>query len=662
MDRPERTGPAMLDPVAAVLMRELPSGAQSLLQDYRDRVGDQTAVYLSTPITTGPRLLAAMSGASIPENDAFLQNLRHEVMAENLLGVKPLRRRLNETHRSSHVIDPTDLDIDGWGQRDYHRFWVEVLRNFVAEVVFADGWQASTGCTLEYLVATDLGIPCFNSDLTPLGRTEGQELIKIAIGQIEAAGLDASIHRSVLDRLVSQTDHESADNWSASRKDDRLAHVAKSHNVASFASFAPGNADLRHLVVNGVILSSAKLTLEQATSQLMSEAATSTLNVRTFTDGPSKGLPFHYGLSSIDQVCNLVREHTSAGLYCIVNETVDVHDGGVSGVSLGGIVEFSPDDTPRAVERTGTVSLPIAIGRRILSTVYSAPLEIPSLEGSRYEFSVHPQGVGYRKTHVLVWEVEHVSPVALRAEPFWPNDFSRLVGDKTFGLLLAHSCGARVPTTRVVSRRVAPFEFGSSTGTYNWWMRTAPAIQTPGHFTTTPKWVDPFQLLEKEDRDGDVAAVLAQEGVRARYSGATAMAADGTVVVEGVAGEGDAFMLGLDEPVDLPEAVVDAVSECVDELRSTLGAVRIEWAHDGTSVWVLQMHRTNDAVGAGVLNPGDAADWLTFRPSDGLERLREIIALAIESSMGIEVTEPVGLTSHVGDLVRRAGVPARLRA
>lgn len=195
----------MLDPVTAVLSRKLPSTAQSLLQVYRDRLDGQAAVYLSTPITTGPRLLAAMSGASTSTNDSYLLQLRRDVLTENLRGVEPLRRRLHETHRSSPVIDPTELDVDGWSQSDYHRFWIEVLRNFVARVVFADGWQASIGCTLEYLVACDLGLPCFTSELVPLRIAEGQELIGIAIGQIESAGLDASIHRSALDRL-SQAD------------------------------------------------------------------------------------------------------------------------------------------------------------------------------------------------------------------------------------------------------------------------------------------------------------------------------------------------------------------------------------------------------------------------------------------------------------------------
>jgi hypothetical protein len=46
------------------------------------------------------------------------------------------------------------------------------------------------------------------------------------------------------------------------------------------------------------------------------------------------------------------------GLHVIANETIDVHDGGVSGVVLGGTIEFAPDDTPRCVEEPGVTSLP----------------------------------------------------------------------------------------------------------------------------------------------------------------------------------------------------------------------------------------------------------------------------------------------------------------
>lgn len=40
--------------------------------------------------------------------------------------------------------------------------------------------------------------------------------------------------------------------------------------------------------------------------------------------------------------------------------------------------------------------------------------------------------------------------------------------------------------------------------------------------------------------------------------------------------------------------------------------------------------------------------------------MKGLIAQARDAGAGIEVTKPIGLTSHVGDLLRRAGVPGRL--
>jgi len=44
------------------------------------------------------------------------------------------------------------------------------------------------------------------------------------------------------------------------------------------------------------------------------------------------------------QIEALVRNMSAEGLFVIANETVDVSDGGVSGVIQGGVAEFAPDD------------------------------------------------------------------------------------------------------------------------------------------------------------------------------------------------------------------------------------------------------------------------------------------------------------------------------
>ena len=351
---------------------------------------------------------------------------------------------------------------------------------------------------------------------------------------------------------------------------------------------------------------------------------------------------------------------TADGLHTIVNETVDVSDGGVSGVAQGGVIEFAPDDTPRCVEKGDVASLPFEKGMQLLEIVYGFRPDLDA-DGVRLEFSIHPKPRGWRGTNTLLWEAEPDRGAATPALT-WPNRFSRHVGDKAYGLLMAHIEGVPVPKTTVISRRVAPFTFGQSTGSPETWIRTAPVEQQPGLFTTHRGWIDPFALMAKEDSEGlAIASVLAQSGVPATFSGASIVDADGNDVVEGVRGEGDRFMLGRAAPEGLPDEVVNAVVAANGRLRQALGPVRTEWVHDGVEVWIVQMHRGATASTAGVLVPGEPGRWTLFSVSLGLERLRSLL-LRIEQDTGVELLGRVGVTSHIADLVRKAGIPTRVLA
>jgi hypothetical protein len=440
-------------------------------------------------------------------------------------------------------------------------------------------------------------------------------------------------------------------------KDERLAAVAREANVARFASFGPGDAPLRHLVLGG----DAGRDLVSAVTALHARARL--LNVRTFRDDDSKGTPFRYGLSSVEEVVRAVRELAAAGFYTIVNETVDVADGGVSGVLLGGVTEFAPGATPRAVEQADAAALPAGLAIALLRTVYG-PVDLVPDPGRRIEFSVHPRPVGSRRTATLIWEVADVEPVTLTATPTWPNAFSRHIGDKAYGLLLAHLVGLPVPRTTVLARTVAPFGYGRRTapGAVDRWIRTCPAEPQPGLFTSAKGWLDPYALLAKEDPTASrIASVLDQDGVDADWAGATALRADGSVLVEGVRGTGDGFMLGECAPEPLPAPVAEDVRGLVTAAAGALGPVRIEWAHDGSRAWVLQLHRVGVRVSDETLSPGSADRWLAYDPRDGLDRLRELVAEAAAAGAGVEVTGGVGVTSHVGDILRKAGVPGRRR-
>ncbi|HEU5159791.1 MAG TPA: hypothetical protein VFU43_22540 [Streptosporangiaceae bacterium] len=444
-------------------------------------------------------------------------------------------------------------------------------------------------------------------------------------------------------------------------KDERLVELAERHNVAQFVSFSPGGRPrIRHNRIRGHSPDHLFTDPRAAVDALM-RASAGSLNVRSFRLGRDKGNPFEYGVRKTDEVVDIVQTLAADGYYVIVNETIDTADGGVSGVVLGDLIEFAPLDTPRGVEKPGAVSLPYQLGSRLLQTVYGFRLDIRAAAGERVEFSVHPTRVGYRRGHVLLWEIEHGAPIQLEPAIFWPNRFSRFIGDKAYGLLIAHLLGLPVPATTVIARTVAPFRLGRPTGTAEMWLRTCPTEQRPGHFTTTFGWEDPYALLAREDPDGSaISAVLAQEGVDARYSGASLPGPEGDAdYVEGVPGRGDEFMQGRQRPDRLPAEVVRDVRALAARARQTLGPVRLEFVHDGRQAWVVQLHLSAKRYQAGVINPGTPADgWLEFDPSAGLDELNSLIDRAVEESKGVRVVAPVGLTSHVGDLLRRANVPA----
>lgn len=637
------------------MSRRLPDDAEKYLSSLAAS-DDRETIYLSTPITTGPQLIAFLSGsgASLRADASGVEDVRKEVVRENLSRLKPVRNRVRKSNPNAHIIDPTSLEVSDWSQSDYHRFWIEVIRRYADRIVFTDGWELSTGCVLEFAAGLELGLPMTDTTGALLTPSTAAAMLRKASEALASASLETWAVDGVA-RL--------ADGLSALQiKDAQLAMLAKEQNVARFVSFTPDVPYIRYCVLGEARTPRAKGTT-WAIEKLLESSTNRQVNVRTFTSEVAKGNPFHYGLRSVDEVLKYVREAARSGYYCIVNETIDVEDGGVSGVTLGGIAEFAPDSTPRVVEGTGAARLPLAVASHVLKAAYGDDVRLPAGAGRRYEFSVHPQRVGSRNGKSVVWESENVAEVSLPSDIEWPNRFSELLGDKTFGLLIADAIGVPVPRTTVVNRRIAPFSFGRSTGSGEWWMRTAPARQTPGHFTTIRGWADPFKLLEQEDPDREIASVLSQEGVSALFSGATLPALDDPGhIVEGVPGWGDSFMLGLREASEMPSFVRGQVLDVLERIEAALGhRARIEWAADEQRVWVLQLHRVSSGASAGVFSPGEADRWLPFDPEDGLSALADVVAKALQVGAGVEVIRPVGLTSHVGDVLRKSGVPGRLK-
>lgn len=447
-------------------------------------------------------------------------------------------------------------------------------------------------------------------------------------------------------------------------KDQTLDRLAQRGNVAQFVSFRPQKGCLvqSYSRVQGHTANHKFNSAEAAVQALLAHSADGSVNVRSYIPANPRSREFVYGLKGVDDAVGALQRLAESELHLIVNETININDGGVSGVVQGQVIEFAPDDTPRCVEKPGTASLPFNLGMKVLETVYGVLPDLTSRPDLRTEFSIHPEPRGFKNTNTILWEEEEDAPIDLKPSCSWPNRFSRHIGDKAFGLLIAHSLGASVPKSLVIGRRVAPFSFGMETGSGQRWVRTCPTEPQPGQFTTTKGWVDPFKLLATEDpSSASLSSVLCQDGVAARYSGAALVSSHKKLVVEGRRGEGDRFMLGLAPPELLPSQVTQSVTDAYDALATQLGPVRFEWVFDGEKTWIVQLHCGATKTEADVIVPGTPARWVTFKVSDGLDRLRTLLADLPEKD-GVLIEGNVGLTSHVADLLRKAKRPSRLQA
>lgn len=437
---------------------------------------------------------------------------------------------------------------------------------------------------------------------------------------------------------------------------DRLSSVA---NVAQFVSFGQEGKQ-RFSRVHGYPPNTDFGSIESAAKSLLDASIDKSVNIRSYTPENPKSREFIYGLQNVEDVVAAARRLMALGFYTIINETVDVNDGGVSGVALGSIIEFAPGDTPRCVEKPGTVTFERSAGLKLLEIVYGFNPNLTYPTTQRIEFSIHPLRRGYRHEHTIIWELEEVGETELQAAIEWPNIFSKLIGDKAFGLLVAYIFDLKVPFTRVIPRSVAPFSFGQTTSTGEIWIRTCPFEPVPGYFTTQRGWLDPFKLMSREDPDGKmIASILAQEGVDAIFSGALVTNEQGDITIEGVQGFGDDFMLGRANKEDLPEKVVKSVQQLYQMAFDKLGQVRMEWVCDEKQVWIVQLHKGSTTTSGNIIFPGDARYFHRFEVERGIDELRHLVSVVKDTNDGIILVGNIGVTSHLGDILRKARIPSR---
>ena len=640
--------------------------------EHRLSSGNRTSIYISTPITTGPLFVEwTAQNRQILEgiNDAEYQTLfKAEVILPNVQRAASIIEKLRWQLTGS-LINPTGLNVPGWPQYYYHLFWTEVLRQFAQRVIFLNGWEYSRGCTIEFKVAQECGIDCIDEALFPINILEGVKLIGKSIKAIKSIKGETRHLEKIWTELKNNisVDHKKERKL---YKDKILDHLAHTANVAQFVSFAPGfPPKQRYSRINGYPPNHSFNSLDSAVKALLKNSPEKAVNIRSYSPESPEGNPFIKNLKSIDEVIIHIRKLAcDKNLYTIVNEVIDESDGGVSGVCHRGSIEFAPDATPRCVDdpEIETAIFPFDIGLNFLKTVYGFEADLKGRDGARVEFSIHPAPRGCNNKNTIIWQSEQRPGENIKPLMNWPNAFSRMIGDKTYGLLVAHLNGFLVPRTIVYNDRLFPFVFGIQTGSTQVVTRTSPAVKEPGYYLSKRGWYDPYDVLKgriliptprnDKNRPSPLRSVLVQQEIPAEYSGRALNMSTNEVHIEGVSGSGDNFMLGDQGAEPLPNAVKKAVIKCMDRVNSLIGSCSLEWVFSGGYVWVVQLNPLDLATRSNAKDP--SIEWVTFNyKKNMIEDFRRKVFEIKGSGKGVEVIGNVSPLSHLGEIAEVYGVP-----
>lgn len=144
-----------------------------------------SAVYLSTPVTTGDRFYRWVKDGGDPCAPS------RSVINENTEFAYSTALYLRETTQKG-VINPAAFYQESWTQEMYLSFWVDVIKRFASEVWLNAGWEFSNGCTYEYCAAIEAGIPCFGINGQQLDVPRAIELISVAIEKMSLVNMDTA--------------------------------------------------------------------------------------------------------------------------------------------------------------------------------------------------------------------------------------------------------------------------------------------------------------------------------------------------------------------------------------------------------------------------------------------------------------------------------------
>jgi hypothetical protein len=167
----------------------------------------ELAIYCSNELTTGRRLYDILREHGLKTASELKKKMGQPWFETNIFGANAdSAKEFAKSVRSSlsddpMIITPAPFTAPGWSQPEYLAFWETLIRTRVKAVWFNENWEFSNGCTFEFAVALDAGVPTFDHLGSALSRQKAIQSVEKAIHRLTEEEFDTSKLRENLDRL-----------------------------------------------------------------------------------------------------------------------------------------------------------------------------------------------------------------------------------------------------------------------------------------------------------------------------------------------------------------------------------------------------------------------------------------------------------------------------
>lgn len=175
---------------------------KQLLQVYRTVINDTSAIYISTPMTSGLLYMKAFESLTEDEKKTGLDaDRRNSLFNENCQHARSVAAMTRLHFPTSVVIDPTRIEIEGWEQNDYLTFWRQVIIDNVQVIRFVNNWHYSNGCAYEFLIGAITNKVMIDEEENTIYPLKGRDLIQRAYDEHLENGYDNQFLLSVIKSL-----------------------------------------------------------------------------------------------------------------------------------------------------------------------------------------------------------------------------------------------------------------------------------------------------------------------------------------------------------------------------------------------------------------------------------------------------------------------------